>query len=148
MARLRFSVTTEGEQALTTSEETILQVVAPTNHRVAVLGFSVSFDASALAAAVEVQIARQTTAGTSAAATPVKDDDSIAETIQSTARKNFTAEPTKGDILRRYNIQPASGGIEMVFGDDEIIIGGGDRLGIICIAPAAVNVFAHFNCEE
>jgi len=150
MARLRGTVTTEGEVALAGSTaKTILQIVAPSNHRVALLGFSVSFDAtSAGLEPVNVEILRQSTAGTMTSATPVKDDSSLAEALQTTAQKNATSEPTVTDVLRRYNIHPQDG-YERTFGfDEEIIIPGGGRLAIRCESANAVNVTGHMSFEE
>lgn len=149
MARLRISVTTEAELALTAATaKTILQWVAPANQRVACTGFAVSFDGtSSTAEPVQVELVRQTDAGTSSAATPVRDGVG-SETIQTTARKNATVEPTTTDVLRRYNVHPQTG-FERAFGpDEEILIAGGGRLGLRCTAPAGVNVTGHILAEE
>ena len=149
MARLRTVVTTEGEIALSAAAaKTILQIVAPANQRIAVRGFSVSFDGvSSSAEPVQVDILKQTTAGTMTAATPVKEVPG-GETVQMTAQKNATAEPTAGDILRRYEVHPQTGFERPFAFDEEIVLAGGDRLGLRCTAPAAVNVLGHFACEE
>lgn len=150
MARLRGTVTTEGEVALSSATaKTILQIEAPTNHRVALTAFSVSFDAtSAGLEPVNVEILRQTTAGTMTSATPVKDDSSLTESIQTSAQRDATSEPTAADVLRRYNIHPQDG-YERVFGpDEEIIVPGGGRLAIRCTSANDVNVTGHMSFEE
>ncbi len=152
MARMKLSVTTEGEVGLVAATaKTILQLVAAANTRVAVRGFSVSFDGtSGSAEPVQVDVLRQTGAGTGgSAATPVKEDGLGSETIQTTAQKNIaTTEPTAGDVLRRYQIHPQTGA-EFKFGlDEELIIPGGGRLGLRCTAPANVNAVGHFSIEE
>jgi hypothetical protein len=149
MAGLPFTVTTEGEIALTAATaKTILQIVAPTHQRIKVRGFSVSFDGTSPSAEpVQVELVRQTSAGTMSSATPVKDDDSLPETIQATAQKTATSEPTTTDILRRYDVHPQTG-YERAFADGELTIKGGGRLGLRCTAPAGVNVTGHINCEE
>lgn len=149
MARIRTTTTTEGEIALTAATaKTILQVVAPTNQRLALCGFSVSFDGTSSAAEpVQVEILRQTTAGTMSSATPCMDGVG-SETVQTTAQKTATAEPTAGNILRRYDIHPQTG-LAVAFGpDEEILIPGGGRLGIRCTAPASVNVTGYITVEE
>lgn len=150
MARLRTVVTTEGDIALAAATpKTVLQIVAPANQRIAVRGFSVNFDGTASTAEpVTVEVLRQTTAGTMTAATPAKEGDPGSETIQMTAQKDATAEPTAGEILRRYTIHPQSSGEWRLGYDEEIHVGGGTRLGIRLTAPAAVNATAHFACEE
>jgi len=151
MARRNIVVTTEGELALTAATaKTILQLVAPANQRLAIKGFSVSFDGvSATAEPVQVDLVKQTTAGTMSAATPVAEQIGLgAEAIQATANKNATAEPTTTDVLRRYNIHPQTGR-EIRYGlDDEIVMAGGTRVGLRCTAPAGVNVVGHITAEE
>ncbi len=151
MARLPVVATTEGEVALAAATaKTVLQIVAATNTRIAVKGFSISFDGvSATAEPVQVDIVKQTDAGTSSAGTPVKEQLGLgSETIQTTSRKTITVEPTTTDVLRRYEVHPQSGR-EVRFGlDDEIILAGGTRLGIRCTAPATVNCVAHISVEE
>ena len=152
MAGLNFSVTTEGEIALAAAAtKTVLQLVAPTNQRVEVMGLSVSFDGvSATQEPIKVDLLRQTTAGTGgSAATPSKDGD-YAETIQTTAQKNIaTAEPTAGAVLRSWNIHPQFG-IDKTFRKGEVQVPGGGRLGLRCTTAGgvAVNVVAEINCEE
>jgi len=80
----------------------ILQVVAPANHRIQPTWIGGSFNGvTANDPPLMVQVLRQTTAGTSGANTPVKLDDSLAETLQITARDTFVAEPAAGDILQQ-----------------------------------------------
>lgn len=149
MARLNVTITSEGEIALVAATaKTVIQAVAPTNQRLALRSFSVSFDGTSGAAEpVQVDLVRQTDAGTSTAATPVREGVG-SETIQTTGRKNATAEPTTTDVLRRYNVHPQQG-FERIFGyDEEILIPGGGRLGLRCTAPAGVNVVGHMTLEE
>lgn len=149
MAAFQFSAVT-AEIALTAATaKTVLQVVAPTNHRVKVLSWGVYFDGvSSAAEPVQVRLLRQTTAGTMTSLTLVKRDNSLSETIQSTAQHTATAEPTAGDVLEGKEVH-AQGGYEKIFPfGQEIIIGGGGRLGIECTAPAGVNVRAELICEE
>lgn len=151
MARLRAAVTTEGEIALSAATaKTILQLVAAANHKVAVKGFSVSFDGTSVTAEpVQVDLIRQTSAGSGGtAATPYAEDTS-SETVQTTAVKGCTSEPTGTTIiLRRYDVHPQTGFEVRFNSDDEIVLAGGGRLGIRCTAPATVNALAHFSFEE
>lgn len=149
MARVRVAVTSEGEIAAAVgAAKTILQVVAPANHIVAVKGVSVSFDGtSASAEPVQVDLLRQTTAGTMSSATPVE-ETTTGTTVQTTAQKNATVEPTAGNVLRRWEVHPQSGLIEKFTIEDELLIAGGGRLGLRVTAPAAVNVLAQISVEE
>ncbi len=149
MARIQHTTTTEGVIALVAATvKTVLQVVAPTNQRGAFKGFGLYFDGSSGAAVpVLVELLRQTSAGTMSAATPVKDGVGT-ETIQFTAQKNATVEPSAGDILRRYHFHPTSGYERSFAEDEEILIPGGTRLALRCTAPAAVNVTGSLTVEE
>lgn len=129
--------------------KTVVQVVAATNHRVKILGWGVFFDGtSTTAEPVQVRLLRQTTAGTMSALTPTKRDDSIAETLLTTAQHTATAEPTAGDLLEAVEVHPQQSFMIMYPLGSEPIIGGGDRVGIECTAPATVNVRAQVLFEE
>jgi hypothetical protein len=80
----------------------------------------------------------------------VKVDDSIAETLQTSSLISFTAEPTGGDELEVKNVHP-QGWYEKFYPEGrEVIIGGGDRLGIEVVTPTGVNpdAAAFFHFEE
>lgn len=153
MAALQFQLTT-AEQALTAATaKTILQVVAAANHRVKVLGWGVFFDGtSTTAEPVQVRLLRQTTAigGTPTAVTPTKRDDSIADSVLTTAAQygGSPTEPTAGDVLEVVEVHPQQGYQVLYPLGMEPIIGGGDRLGIECTAPAGVNVRPSMILEE
>jgi hypothetical protein len=143
-------IATTAEIALTAATaKTIMQLVAASNHRVKLLEWGVYFDGtSTTAEPVQVRLLRQTTAGTMSSLTPTKNDDSLAETLQTTAQHTATAEPTAGDVLAVLEVHPQMG-YEKIFPlGSEVIIGGGDRLGIECTAPAAVNVRGYMKFEE
>jgi hypothetical protein len=129
--------------------KTVLQLVAAANHRVKVLGFGVYFDGvSTTAEPVQVRMLRQTTAGTMTALTPVKRDDSITDTLLTTAQHTATVEPTASDVLEVAEVHPQTFLEKWYPLGAEPIIGGGDRLGIECTAPATVNVRAQLIFEE
>jgi hypothetical protein len=138
------------EEALgAATEETLIQLVAASNHRVKVLGWGIFFDGTSVTAEpVQVKLSRQTTAGTASSLSLVKRDDSIAETLQTSAQQDFTAEPTEGDVLESREVHPQAGFEVWYPLGQEIIIGGGDRLGLIATAPAAVNARAFIVFEE
>ena len=138
------------EIALTAAtEKTVLQLIAPSNHRLKILGWGVHFDGvSVTEAPVVVKFERQTDAGTMTALTLVKNDDSLAESLQATAQHTATAEPTSGNLLEQKNVHPQTGFEKLYPLGQEIMVGGGDRVGITCTAPAAVNVIAEITYEE
>jgi hypothetical protein len=149
VSALRWAATTAEVGLSAGVAKTVLQIVAAANHRVRVERWGVFFDGvSVTAEPVQVRVLRQTTAGTMSANTPKKLDDSIADSVLTTAQDNATVEPTAGDVLDVVEVHPQNG-YEIIFPPgQEIIVGGGDRLGIECTAPAAVNVRAKIVAEE
>lgn len=150
MAGLLWTAKPTGEIALSAATaKTVLQVASPTNQRVKIKGWGVYFDGTSVSAEpVQIQLVRQTTAGTMTSVTPAKCDDSLAESVQSTAAVNASVEPTSGDVLQYREIHPQSG-YEHTYGVcDEDWIKGGGRVGIICTAPSGVNVIPWMKCEE
>lgn len=146
-----FGIAQTAEVALTAATtRTVIQVIAPTNHRVKILGWGVFFDGtSATAEPVQVELLRQTTAGTMSSLTPVK-TDAASETLLTTAQHTATAEPTAGDILDVVECHPQSGFEKIMStpGSQLYVIGGGGRVGIRCTAPAGVNCRAKIIIEE
>lgn len=138
------------EIALTAATaKTCLQLVAATNHRVKLLGWKCAFDGtSTTAEPVQIRLLRQTTAGTMSALTPTKRDDSITDTLLTTAQHTATVEPTASDVLSAFEVHPQQGFAEWFPMGAEMIIGGGDRLGWEFTAPAGVNVRVEATFEE
>ena len=150
MAAIQFTVKPTAEVSLSAATpKTVLQVKAPANQRVKIKGWGVYFDGTSVSAEpVNIKLVFQSTAGTMSAVTPAKCQPSMSETIQSTASVDASAEPTSGDVLQYRNIHPQSG-YEHIFGvADEDVIAGGGRVGIVCTAPATVNVIPWIKCEE
>lgn len=150
MAGINFTVKPTGEVALSAATaKTVLQVAAPANQRLRLKAWGVYFDGTSVSAEpVQVSLVRQTTAGTMTAVTPEKCDDSLPETVQSTAGANASAEPTTAGTLQYREVHPQSGyEYNWGFGDEDFIKGGG-RVGIVCTAPATVNVIPWIKCEE
>lgn len=148
MAGVKFSAQTP-EIATGTSKKTIVQVEAAANHRVLVKEISVSFTGiSNTALPINVQVLRQTDAGTMSALTLSKRNESDSETIQTTGTQAASAEPTGTDEVMGEETHPQGGFIWQAPFDDPIIIQGGDRLGVAVTAAADVNAKARMVCEE
>lgn len=129
--------------------ETLIQLVAVANHRVALLGYGVGgTGTSNTEEPGNIDIMRQTDAGTSSALTLVKNDDSIGETLLTTGLQLFTVEPTPGDLLRSHTLHPqAAMDIRDAF-SREIIMGGGDRLGVRATFADAQDLDGYMDFEE
>lgn len=127
---------------------TLIQLLAVANHRIRLVGWSVTFDDTQSAGA-RLEIVRQSTDGTmTAGPTLVKTDDSIADTLLTTARHTATVEPTTGDILDSITVKD---GWSVFYPEKkEKICGGGDRIAIRIITPSAVTPVcdAHMFFEE
>lgn len=131
--------------------KTVLQLQAPTNQLVKILGYGVFFDGvTASAKPVDVRILRQTSAGTmsTGGASSVANRS---ETILSVSRYNASAEPTNAGVsaeLDRITCHP-QGWYEVRFpAGQEIVVGSVGYVGIECTAAAIVNVRAKFIFEE
>ncbi len=148
MAGLGFSAVTAQINS-TTSALTLLQVVAASNHRVLIKELSVSFEGVNNAhAPIQVDVLRQTTAGTMSSLTIVKANNGDDETLQTTAQHTATAEPTAGDVLMRELVHPQTGYTWQAPFGGEIVVPGGTRLGIRVTAANAVDAVARVRGEE
>lgn len=152
MARM-YGVATTTEIALTAATaKTVVQLATSANHRIAVLGWGVFFDAvSVTAEPVQVRLLIQTGAGTMSSLTPAP-VHAMSETLQTTCQHTATVEPTNGGtsacVLDVLEVHPQSG-YEIKFPPGhEIEIGASSYIGIECTAPAAVNVRAKIFFEE
>jgi hypothetical protein len=149
MAGLRLSVQTD-LIVTGTVKKTILQLVAPANHRLLVKEISVSFNGrSSTALPINVQVERQSSAGTMTALTPRKINTSDDETPLSSAQHTATVQPTSGEEVLGENVHPQGGSLlwQAPFGG-EIVIKGGERLGIAIKAANTTNVKARFIYDE
>jgi hypothetical protein len=136
-----------GSQAIAANTaETILQLTAAANHRVRIKAFSVTVAGTA-ALDLIVRVLRQSTSGTSGTTvTPVKIEPAAAETIQTAAATNFSAEPTAGNVLQYKRLQ---GSYEKIFPlGQEIIVEGGGRIGVEITCTATATVAAEILFEE
>lgn len=149
MARNGFTLITPAEVALSAATvKTVAQVIAATNVIAAVTGLEITFDGiSNTEAPVNVEILRQTTAGTMTSQTPKKTKDT-STALGVTGSYNATAEPTAGDILKVFHIHPQAGVTMPLQLENEIEIPGGGRLGVRVTAPAAVNCLLTITGEE
>jgi hypothetical protein len=140
-------VANSGSQALgAATAETVLQLTAAANQRIRVLGLSLTA-AGTSPLDLTLRVLRQSSAGTSGTSvTPVKIEPSAAETIQTAAATNFSAEPTAGNVLMYKRLQ---GSYEVIFPlGQEIIVAGGARIGIEVTCTVVATVAAEFRFEE
>lgn len=150
MAGLQIALSSGEISLVAATTKTVAMLTAPTNHRVRVSGFSAYFkDIVVTDTPVKIEIGRCSTAGTPGSSpTPVKKDDSLAETVLTTGGINFSAEPTYTDILEMLEIHPQTGLKQYYPLTQEIMIKGGGRLGVRMTAAQNQTVAFNFEAEE
>lgn len=149
----RYVAETTGDIALSAATaKTILNVINAANGVNCIIEFSVSFDgvtSTAEPVTVELCSSTQATAGTSTSHTIVQTGGPT-RAVQSTAQRNYTAEPTVLTVLKRWLVR-ADGGclvIQYPLGREPEQVITADGLCLRCTAPAAVNVQGYIEFEE
>lgn len=146
----RYTITTEGEEALVAATgETVLLVAGSASAKGRLWRYKVTFDGtSAAAEPVQVQLKRGNSAsqGTSTAATEEKRDIDDPNALL-TGFHSFTAEPTyTGQPLDAGEVHPQGGQYEWIANnEDECFVlddSANSFFGIVVTAPAGVNVQA------
>jgi hypothetical protein len=140
--RFSFSVV----RALTTStSDTILQLLAATNHEVKIERISITGKSNSAAdAPVEFNVLRQTSAGTGGSSVTGSKFHTGGDTLDVTATKgDYSVEPTdSGDIVLIRHVHPISGH-DIVFPPGrELVVKAGERLGIKAITPGQGSTYA------
>lgn len=148
----RYTAETNGDVALTAATaKTILSVINSANGLIRIIELGVSFDGTSSSAepvTVELCSSTQATAGTSTSHTIVQSGGAT-RTVQATAARNYTAEPTVLTVLKRWLVHPQSGlVVQFPLGREPEQVTGGDALCIRCTAPAGVNAQAYMEFEE
>lgn len=135
-----------------TATKTLVQLLAPSTRGNRITEVSITFKGTDnLAAAIRVELLKQTTAGTASAltATKISRNTLAGDTIATTAQQTFTAEPTASDVHRGWLIHPQAG-IVYTFVEKELTVPGGERVGLRVVGTiaAAVNCVGYIAFEE
>lgn len=143
---------TNGDIALTAATaKTILNVINAANGLVRATEMGVSFDgvsSTAEPVTVELCFSTQATAGTSTSHTIVQTRGPT-RTVQATAARNYTAEPTALTVIRRWLVHPQTGlVVQFPLGREPEQTTTADGMCIRCTAPAGVNVQGYLEFEE
>jgi len=150
MADLEFALNSDDIALAASATKTIIQAKAAANQRVKCKGWSVNFKGiSTTAEPIEVLLVFQTSDGTfTNTPTGQKTDSDHDETVQTVGKHTPTAEPTLGNVVRRRTVHPQMSYAE--YGDKIAVMGGGDRLAIVCVTPAGTqpNVIGELLLEE
>lgn len=145
----QYNSTADAVALVAATAKTVLQINAPSSRRGKIKEIGIGFSSTNTAhSPVLVRLMRATTAGTSTSTTPAPLDPADPVALF-TAGKNFSAEPTLTDELRRWRITPVGGQaiVPLALGD-EIFIGTSGRLALVCTAPDAQTADAYIVHEE
>lgn len=148
----RYTVDATADIALSAATaKTILSVINAANSLVRVIEFGVSFDSvtsNAEPVTVELGFNTEATAGTATSHTIVQSGGPT-RTVQATAKRNFTVEPTVITVFKRWLVHPQSGlVIQFPLGREPEQTTSARSVIIRCTAPAAVNVQGYIEFEE
>jgi len=148
----RYTVESNGDIALVAATaKTILNWISGANALSRIVELAVSFDGVAAAnepVTVELCKSTQATAGTSTAHT-IAQSGGPTRTVEGTAARNYTAEPTVLTVLKRWLVHPQTGiVIQFPLGREFEQITTADGIALRCTAPDAVNVQAYMEAEE
>lgn len=142
-----------GEVALVAAAaKSVLQIKAATNQRVLIRSIRIlgKQAAGGTDTPVKIRMTRSTAAfGTFTAATPVKNNPSNAETVQTAAGQNASAEPTTPtDSLLWWEVQPQSGVEEFLPITQPIEIPGGQSVQFEATSGATPTILMTIGFEE
>lgn len=147
-----YTVESNGDIALTAATaKTVLNAIAAANGLLRIAEMGVSFDGVSVTAepvTVELCSSTQATAGTSTSHT-IAQSRGPTRTVQGTAARNYTAEPTVLTVLKRWLVHPQTGlVVQSPLGREPEQTVTADGLCIRCTAPANVNCQAYMEFEE
>ena len=125
--------------------KTLLQITAPANTGIRVTRVSVSFDGtSPTAGKAYCELVRGATSGTGTSLTPVKLHGHTGS-VQSTAKENFTSEPSGGSSAGLAELVHTQAGYTS---PEDILLNPGETLSVRTNVPAAVNARVRMRWEE
>ena len=149
----RYTVESNGDVALVAATpKSIISFINGANALHKIIELSVSFDgvdATKEPVTVELCSSTQASAGTSTGHT-IAQIGGPTRTVEGTAQRNYTAEPTVLTVLKRWLVRPDGGLLVIQFplGREPEQIVTADAHIIRCDAPFAVNVQAYMEIEE
>ncbi len=139
-----------GEVSLSAAAaKTVITAVAAANHRIKIKGVEIFFKGtSPTDTPVKIRFYRFATDGTGTTGTLYVNDENAGETIQTTGKINYTAEPTAGNVFKMWEVHPQTGLVVYFPPGEEIVIKGGNKAGIDMTAAQAQTVSVNLYLEE
>lgn len=156
MAGLRCIVPFSGIALAAGVLKTVIQIKAPANQRVRIVGWRLGFNGTVTTdGPIKIQGYQQTSAGTGPGSSPSagKLDRSLAETPLTTAQlaptgAAWTTEPTLGDLQYNNRCHPQGSNSETFYFTTEIFVAGNERFGLVLTAPVGNSVDGELIWEE
>lgn len=148
----RYTVESNGNIALVAATaKTCLSFIAASNALFRVIEIAVSFDgtsSSAVPVLVELCYSTQAGAGTSTSHT-IAQTGGPTRTVQGTAARNYSAEPTALTTWKRWLIHPQTGfAMQYPLGREPEEVVTADAICLRLTAPANVNMQGYMEVEE
>jgi hypothetical protein len=147
-----YTVESNGDIALTAATaKTVLNYICAANTPAKVVELSASFDGtSGTAEPVTVELCSSTQAGAGTSTSHTMAQSSGApRTVQGTAARNYTAEPTTLTVLKRWLVHPQTGiCLQFPLGREPQQNVTADGLCLRCTAPANVNFQGYLEIAE
>lgn len=149
-----YTIDTQGSIAMAAATaKTILNVINSSTGLFRIVELSVSFDgatATAVPATVELCKSTQAGNGTGSTATTPTQVRGATRTIQLTATRNYTTEPTTLTVAKRWLVPVFNGLLVVQFplGREPEQITASNAYALRVTAPAVVNCAAYLECEE
>ena len=136
------------------NKKTLLQIQAEGNQPITIKQFSVSFDGTDnTETPIEVELARQSDAGTMSALTVQKLNAHIDSTVRADAYHTATAEPTESAVLMREFVHAQGGYTYQVPCENNLTVDADGRIAIVVTAAGlasgeTLNALARIIFEE
>ncbi|MBM4069630.1 MAG: hypothetical protein FJ271_11865 [Planctomycetes bacterium] len=139
-----------GEVSLSAgTAKTPITVVAAANYRVKIKGIEVFFKGtSPTDTPAKIQFYRFTSDGTGSTGTLYNNNEDDSETIQTTGKIAYSAEPTLGNVFKIWEVHPQTGLVVYFPPGEEIVLKGGNKMGIQVTAAQNQTVSINLYLEE
>lgn len=153
MSAAGYTVESNGDIALVAATaKSVLSWINASNALSRIVEICASFDGvTANAEAVTVELCESTEAGAGTATShTIIQSYGPTRTVQATAKRNFSAEPTTLTVRKRWLVLPNGGPfvIQFPLGREPEMVVTADALVLRCTAPANVNFQGYMEVEE
>lgn len=133
----------------TSGAKTHIEIIAAANHGVMIKRISVAFQGVIVTQEPYiVRVQRVTTTGTGTAITPKQTQEGWPDTLQVTGKKDFSVEPTLGDVIDEMPVHPQGGWIDVIQFDSPTFVQGGKGLAVVIVSTVAVDCTCTIAAEE